>query len=92
MKFKDDLWKLSGIRGGLSNDLLFKTYVNIQGYREFRSVFNWYGELIMQTPFIIADELHTVVITGWNWLKFIISVVSADCEYQEAVDYDPDVV
>ena len=43
--------------------------------------FNRYGELIMQTPFIIADELHSVVITGWDWVKFIISVVSADYEY-----------
>jgi hypothetical protein len=54
--------------------------------------FNRYGELIMHTPFIIADKLHTVVITRWDWVKFIISVVSADYEYQEAEYYDPDVV
>jgi hypothetical protein len=54
--------------------------------------FNRYGELIMQTPFIIADKLHTVVKTHWDWVKFIISVVSADYEYQEAIYYDPDAV
>ena len=47
----------------------------------------------MCTPIFISDELHAVVITGWDWLKLtIFMVVSADHEDQEAVDYDPDVV